>query len=78
MGSQFLASRASLGGARTLASGVGGGKKLLNGFDSAERIISKYAMDGAGRYKRAIENNVIPRTDAGDLIAGMQEKIGSL
>ena len=35
-------------------------------------------MDGAGRYKRAIENNVIPRTQAGDIIAGTLEKIGGL
>ena len=33
-------------------------------------------MDGASHYKRAIENDLIPRTEAGDLIAGTLEKIG--
>ena len=75
---QNFGGRAAIGGARNFASAVGGGIKLFNGFNSAKRLISKYAMDGAGRYKRAIENNVIPRTQAGDIIAGTLEKIGGL
>ena len=75
---QNFAGRAGISGARNFASAVGGGMKLLNGFNSAKRLISRYAMDGAGRYKRALENNVIPRTDTGDIIVGTLEKKGGL
>lgn len=52
--------------------------KLLSGFNGSLKTLGGKSVDAKNWYQRAVENNVIPKTQIGDSVANVISTLGKL